>query len=263
MNNTTGRCTWRWETSPFGDGRLNQAVNQNQGLDEFPVIWDCVRDRVAANLAFCVNVRTRPTGCSPDSLVFGQCCFVDGQGQQQCLVLTADECAVNYDGLFASGGTCNAPCPPAQCVVTCQAGDIREAEGCGFDKNGGCDDDVLNPPIEDLGVLTCFDLAVPGSGSPIVICGTANDTDQPGNDSDWYSFTFADPSGLAKITMDLEAQPDLIIELWQRVLPGTPNTDGCAEGIIGVTSVDGDCTPIQLNAGCQPNGEYLLILINS
>ena len=77
-----------------------------------------------ADLAFCLNVLFSPTGCDPDSTVLGQCCFIDNAGQQQCLVLTQNECDHNYtNGRFASGGTCAAPCPPALCVITCQAGD--------------------------------------------------------------------------------------------------------------------------------------------
>lgn len=267
VNNTTGRCTWRWETSPFGNGRAFQQENRNQGNNVFPTEWDCLRDRTGAgfDLAFCLNILLATTGadgCNPATTVLGQCCYIDGGGQQQCVVVTAGECAVNFDGQFASGGTCASPCPLALCRITCQTGDVREAEGCGFDKNGGCDDDVMNPPIVDIGVLACTISGV--GGTPITVCGTANNTDQPGIDSDWYSFTTTgNTDAQSNILLEFEAQPNMIIELHRPVAPDTPGTDGCSEFLASVTSTNGDCTSVAVAPGCLPDGEYFVRVLSS
>ena len=267
VNNTTGRCTWRWETTPFGSAEVAFHENQNQGLEDFPVkaidgtpFWDCQRDIFGGgpSVAFCLDILIGPNGCDPVITVLGQCCFLDDMGQQLCVEVTAGECAVNYDGQFASGGTCASPCPPILCVVSCQAGDIREPEGCGFDKNGGCDDNPLDPTIVDLGTLACEESGV--GGTPIVLCGTVAGL---GADSDWFSFTLNALGNEARITVDIEAQPDLVVQLRERVPIDTPQTDGCSANIATAFSNDGLCDIVTADGGCLPNQEYLVRVISS
>lgn len=238
-NNVSGTdCFWLWESSAGGD------LNSVQDVDGLPYV--CPADDTLTDNAFCLNLNIGDTGCV-DLSAAGQCCYLDESEQSVCVQTDIDRCILQFNGYFFDfGGVCGVDaCPEPPCEVECQPGDILENEGCGFDKNGGCNDaGAVFPPIQSLGVLTC--------GTPLNICGSAF-SDGETRDTDWYQFQ---TSAEAQVSITLTSRFDGVVQLLR--LQDCENITVVST----VVSAINDCTPVAIQACLQP-GTYTVLVAGS
>jgi hypothetical protein len=168
-------------------------------------------------------------------LTAGQCASIGGQWNQfetcpgpcqnacctdaGCVMVDNEPECNSLGGTYQEGGDCSDPC--AACPLTCPAGGIAEAEGCGADLNGGCGGD---PPTEQFQAISCGN----------TICGTAW-ADASTRDTDWYQVTIIDPMTLTWCAEESEVPIALFI-----IIPGDP--DQCVDvTIVDPTTGYADC----------------------
>ncbi|UCE59358.1 MAG: hypothetical protein JSU63_18190 [Phycisphaerales bacterium] len=130
------------------------------------------------------------------------------------------------------------------CEVECPVGGIAEAEACGADTNGGCNEDPAM--FEDINLDD-------------VICGTAWG-DAGTRDIDWYRFTTGENLDLTLTVTGEFGDVGVVAGFMQTTMIGSAD---CAyfTGYISPVGFGAECDDIIVTSGCVPAGDYVAIIM--